>query len=34
MAEKKEPKCALCGINILEKICMNPQGKGPDFCPT
>ena len=34
MAEKKEPKCAKCGINILEKICMNPQGKGPDFCPT
>jgi uncharacterized metal-binding protein len=34
MGEPKDPKCAVCGINILEKACFFESGKGPDSCPT
>jgi uncharacterized metal-binding protein len=34
MAEAKDPKCAVCGINILEKACFFESGRGPDSCPT
>lgn len=34
MAEAKDPKCAVCGINILEKACFVESGRGPDSCPT
>ncbi len=34
MAETKDPKCAVCGVNILEKACFFSSGKGPASCPT
>jgi uncharacterized metal-binding protein len=34
MGDKKDPKCAVCGIHILEKACFFESGKGPDACPT
>ena len=34
MAYSKDPKCAVCGINILEKACFFASGKGPESCPT
>jgi len=34
MGDKKDPKCAVCGIHILEKACFFDSGKGPDTCPT
>jgi uncharacterized metal-binding protein len=30
--ESKKPECAKCGIK--NKICLSPEGQGPDFCPT
>ena len=26
--------CATCPFQLNQKICRNPEGKGPDFCPT
>jgi len=34
MTENKDPKCAVCGVQIIEKACFVPDGKGPAFCPT
>lgn len=34
MTEQLDPKCAICGIAPQDRACMNPDGKGPDFCPT
>ncbi len=31
---RQDPGCALCGIEPSERICNNPQGKNPPFCPT
>ena len=30
----KSPACALCPYQIAERVCRDPQGKGPDNCPT
>lgn len=34
MATSKDPKCAICGISLLERACFIESGRGPDFCPT
>ncbi len=34
MGDAKDPACAVCGINILEKSCFFESGKGPASCPT
>ncbi len=34
MTEKKDPQCAMCGINVMEKICFFESGRGPASCPT
>ena len=34
MREPKDPKCAVCGVNLFDKACFFDSGKGPDFCPT
>lgn len=34
MEDKKIARCAECRIKVDEKICISPQGRGPDFCPT
>lgn len=34
MSEKKLFYCALCDIEKDEKICIEPDGRGPGFCPT
>jgi uncharacterized metal-binding protein len=34
MADQKDPKCAVCGLNILEKSCFLESGRGPESCPT
>lgn len=31
---QESPTCALCPFDLSERICMNPQGKGPENCPT
>jgi len=28
------PQCARCGIEPSKRLCMNEQGRSPDFCPT
>ncbi len=28
----KNPSCSLCAVK--DRICRNPEGSGPDFCPT
>ena len=28
------PQCAFCPVSPEERICQNPKGKGPEFCPT
>ena len=33
MAELKEPQCAVCGINKLERACFVDHGKAPASCP-
>lgn len=30
--ESLRPECAKCGTK--KKICLSPEGRGPDFCPT
>jgi len=34
MGQIKDPKCAVCGISLLERACFTESGRGPDFCPT
>ncbi|MFP4048880.1 MAG: DUF1847 domain-containing protein [Desulfovermiculus sp.] len=31
---QESPTCALCPFDLSERICMNPQGKWPENCPT
>lgn len=28
------PQCARCGIDPSKRLCMNEQGRSPDYCPT
>jgi len=32
--EANLPRCAECGAPDQEKICLTPEGRGPEFCPT
>ncbi len=32
--KKDYPQCAFCPIPAGERICQNPSGRGPEFCPT
>lgn len=32
--KKDYPQCAFCPVPKEERICLNPEGRGPDFCPT
>ncbi len=34
MSDPKDPQCAQCGIDVLERACFVDSGKGPAFCPT
>ncbi len=34
MDETKDPRCAVCGIELLEKACFVDDGKAPAFCPS
>ena len=34
MEGRPDPKCAVCGVQLLERACFVDNGKGPDFCPT
>lgn len=34
MAQPRDPKCAICGVSLIERACFAESGKGPDFCPT
>lgn len=29
-----EAKCAVCGVELSQRICRNPEGVGPELCPT
>ena len=31
---KTRPQCAHCSVKVTDRICFQPKGKGPDFCPT
>jgi hypothetical protein len=28
------PQCAKCSVPYREKICLTPDGRGPEHCPT
>ena len=32
--DQKSPTCAVCPVDLSQRICVTPQGKGPENCPT